>query len=185
LIAVLVILFLFGSFGMNSSIYISTMAVRAFGAEAAGYGILMSIMAVGAVGGSLLNASHAAPTLKTIIIGATLFALSCALCAMAPTYWLFAVALVPMGASAMTVLNASNTFMQTSTDAAVRGRVTALRVAAFLGGAPFGSPVVGHIADVFGPRWALTIGATAGLAAALVGMRSLTRAGVRKGKSNA
>ena len=52
---------------MNSSIYISTMAVRAFGAEAAGYGILMSIMAVGAVGGSLLNASRAAPTLKTII----------------------------------------------------------------------------------------------------------------------
>jgi MFS family permease len=90
-----------------------------------------------------------------------------------------------MGASAMTVLNASNTFMQTSTDAAVRGRVTALRFAAFLGGAPFGSPVVGHIADVFGPRWALTIGATAGLAAALVGVWSLTRAGVRKGKSNA
>jgi MFS family permease len=185
LIAVLVILFLFGSFGMNSSIYISTMAVRAFGAEAAGYGILMSIMAVGAVGGSLLNASRAAPTLKTIIIGATLFALSCALCAMAPTYWLFAVALVPMGASAMTVLNASNTFTQTSTDAAVRGRVTALRIAAFLGGAPFGSPMVGHIADVFGPRWALTIGATAGLAAALVGVWSLTRTGVRKGKSNA
>src|SRR5262245_48116799 len=165
---------------MNSSIYISTMAVRAFGAEAAGFGILMSIMAVGAVGGSLLNASRAAPTLKTIIVGATMFALSCALCAMAPTYWLFALALVPMGASAMTVLNASNSFMQTSTDGAMRGRVTALRVAAFLGGAPFGSPAVGHIADVFGPRWALAIGATAGLAGAVGGVGSMARAGERK-----
>ena len=181
LTAVLVILFLFGSFGMNSSIYISTMAVRAFGAEAAGYGVLMSIMAIGAVGGSLLNASRAAPSLRTIIVGATLFALSCALCALAPTYWFFALALVPMGASAMTVLNASNSFMQTSTDAVMRGRVTALRVAAFLGGAPFGSPVVGHIADVFGPRWALAIGATAGLAGALVGEWSLSRARARKG----
>jgi MFS family permease len=85
----------------------------------------------------------------------------------------------------MTVLNASNTFMQTSTDSAVRGRVAALRVAAFLGGAPFGSPVVGHIADAYGPRWALTIGATAGLTAALVGASSLARAGLRKSKSGA
>lgn len=183
LIAVLVILFLFGSFGMNSSIYISTMAVRAFGAEAAGYGMLMSIMAVGAVGGSLLNAARAAPTLKTIIIGAVLFALSCALCAMAPTYWLFGVALVPMGASAMTVLNASNSFVQISTDAAMRGRVTALRVAAFLGGSPFGAPVVGHIADVFGPRWALVLGATAGLAGALVGVWTLARPGYGRPRS--
>lgn len=184
LIAVLVILFLFGSFGMNSSIYISTMAVRAFGAEAAGYGILMSIMAIGAVGGSLFNASRVAPTLKTIIAGTMLFALSCALCALAPTYWLFAIALVPMGASAMTVLNASNSFLQTSTEAAMRGRVIALRVAAFSGGTPFGSPVVGHIADVFGPRWALAIGASTGLACALVGVWSIVRARKRKGSES-
>lgn len=181
LIAVLVILFLFGSFGMNSSIYISTMAVRAFGAEAAGYGILMSIMAIGAVSGSLLNASRATASLRTIIIGAALFSLSCAMCALSPTYWFFALALIPMGASAMTVLNASNSFMQTSTEVTMRGRVTALRVAAFLGGAPFGSPIVGHIADLFGPRWALAIGAVAGLACALVGEWSVSRAGAQEG----
>lgn len=175
LMAALVILFLFGSFGMNSSIYISTMSVTAFHADVAAYGILMSVMAVGAVGGSLLNASRSAPTLKTIIVGAALFSLSCALCAIAPTYGLFALGLIPMGASAMTVLNASNSFMQTSTEPAMRGRVTALRVAAFLGGAPFGSPIVGHIADAAGPRWALAVGASAGLAGAFVGIWSLAR----------
>jgi MFS family permease len=39
-----------------------------------------------------------------------------------------------------------------------------------LGGTPIGAPIVGRVADVFGPRWALGIGAAAGFAAAIVGI---------------
>jgi hypothetical protein len=38
-----------------------------------------------------------------------------------------------------------------------------------------GSPFVGWIANRWGARWALMVGATAGLVAALVGMRLLVR----------
>jgi MFS family permease len=36
-----------------------------------------------------------------------------------------------------------------------------------LGGTPVGSPIVGWVADRFGPRWALGVGSAAGLISAL------------------
>jgi MFS family permease len=50
----------------------------------------------------------------------------------------------------------------------MRGRVMALYMGIFLGCTPLGAPLVGWIADRFGPRWALGIGAASGFAAALV-----------------
>jgi MFS family permease len=39
-----------------------------------------------------------------------------------------------------------------------------------LGGTPVGAPIVGWVADRFGPRWALGVGAAAGLIAALAAL---------------
>ncbi len=50
----------------------------------------------------------------------------------------------------------------------MRGRVMAIRLAIALGGPPIGAPIVGWVADEFGPRWALGIGAASGFAAAIV-----------------
>lgn len=55
----------------------------------------------------------------------------------------------------------------------MRGRVLAILLALALGGTPLGAPIVGWVADTFGPRWALGIGAGAGFAAAIVGVRYL------------
>lgn len=44
----------------------------------------------------------------------------------------------------------------------------AIRLAIALGGTPIGAPIVGWVADEFGPRWALGIGAASGFAAAIV-----------------
>jgi MFS family permease len=44
-----------------------------------------------------------------------------------------------------------------------------------VGGRACGAPIVGWVADRFGPRWALGIGAAAGLAAALVGIGYLMK----------
>jgi len=65
--------------------------------------------------------------------------------------------------------------MQLSTEPAMRGRVMALRVAIALGGAPIGAPITGWVANQFGSRWALGIGAAAGFAAALVAVYALAR----------
>ena len=57
----------------------------------------------------------------------------------------------------------------------MRGRVMAIFLAIALGGTPLGAPLVGWVADTYGPRWALGVGAASGLAAALVGIRHLAK----------
>ncbi len=166
--AILVMLFLIGTFGLNFPIFISTMAVGVFHTDARGYGLLSSIMAIGTVAGALLGARRERPGLRLLLIGAALFGLGCTLAALAPGYWFFAGALVVIGVAALTFTNATNSLMQLSTEAAMRGRVMALRVGVALGGTPIGAPIVGWVADHCGPRWALGIGAASGFAATIV-----------------
>ena len=59
----------------------------------------------------------------------------------------------------------------------MRGRVMAIRLAIAMGCTPIGAPMVGWVADRFGPRWALGIGAASGFAAAIVGIYYLTKYG--------
>ena len=172
--AILIMLFLVGTFGLNFPIFISTMAVGVFHVDARGYGLLSSIMAIGTVSGALLNARRAKPRFDLLIVGAAVFGIGCALAAVAPGYWLFAAALVVIGIAALIFTNTTNSLMQLSTEPAMRGRVMALRIGVALGGTPIGAPIVGWVADHLGPRWALGVGAASGFAAALVAGYALT-----------
>jgi MFS family permease len=161
-------LFLIGTFGFNFPIFISTMAVGVFHSDARGFGLLSSIMAVGTVSGALLAARQEKPRFASLIVGAGVFGVGCTFAGLAPGYWWFALALVVIGAAALTLTNGTNSLMQLSTEPAMRGRVMALRVGIALGGMAFGAPIVGWVANHFGPRWALGMGAGAGFAAAFI-----------------
>jgi MFS family permease len=173
--AALVMLFLIGTFGMNFAIYTATMAVRVFRTDAHGYGLLSTMMAVGTVSGALIVAGRAQLRFDHLVSAATVFALGCIFAAIAPGFWLFGAALTLTGLSTITFLNSSNALMQLTTEPAMRGRVMAIRMAITLGGTPLGAPIVGWVADVYGPRWALCVGVAAGVAASAVGVLHLLR----------
>ncbi|HEY4125113.1 MAG TPA: MFS transporter [Rhizomicrobium sp.] len=171
----MIMLALIGTFGFNFAIFISTMAVGVFHAGAGRYGLLSSAMAVGTVSGALLAAGRDKPTFQLQCMGAGVFGIGCALAAIMPTYWSFAAALVVCGVSALTFANSSNSLMQLSTEPSMRGRVMAIRLAVALGGTPIGAPIVGWIADTWGPRWSIATAAVAGIAGAIVGVRYLVK----------
>ena len=173
--AILIMLFLIGTFGLNFPVFISTMAVKVFRTDARGFGLLSSIMAIGTISGSLFAAVQQKPRFVSLLAGSAVFGIGCTLAALAPGYWWFAAALVVTGAAALTFTNATNSMMQLSTEPAMRGRVMALRVAVALGGTPIGAPIVGWVANRFGPRWALGVGASSGVAAAIVAIYFLLR----------
>jgi MFS family permease len=173
--AVLLMLFLIGTFGLNFPIFISTMSVTVFHAGARQYGLLTSIMAIGSVSGALLSARRAKPRIALLFVGAATFGFGLALAAIMPNYALFGVALIIIGASAQTFTTTANGAVQLSIEPVMRGRVMAIFLAIALGGTPIGAPIVGWVADTFGPRWALGVGAAGGFGAAIVGICYLAK----------
>jgi MFS family permease len=173
--AICVMLFLVGTFGMNFAIWTSAMAVKVFHTDAHGYGVLSSVMAIGTVGGALLAAGRSRPYFTHLLGGTAVFGFGCVLAALAPGYWSFGAALALVGVALLTFLNSSNALRQLTTPPPLRGRVMAIRMGIALGGTPLGAPVAGWVADQWGPRWSMGIGALAGILAAAVAATYMLR----------
>ena len=153
--------FMLGTFGMNFQITNALMATKVYGVGPEAYGLLGSIMAVGSLTGALLAARRERPRFRFLLLALAAFAVFVAAAALSPSYWLFALLLVPVGLSSLTAMTTANAAVQLGTDPGMRGRVMALYMAVFMGGTPLGSPIVGWVGDAFGPRWTLLIGAFA------------------------
>lgn len=166
--AVLFMLFLIGTFGLNFPIFISTMSVTVFHAGSGQYGLLTSMMAVGSVIGALLAARRTKTNLSLLMTSCIIFGIGCAVAAVMPRYLAFGMVLLVVGIASQTLTTSTNSYVQLSSDPAVRGRVVAILLAIAVGGTPLGAPIVGWVADTFGPRWALGVGAAAGVCGAAV-----------------
>jgi MFS family permease len=165
IVVVLIMVFLVGTFGFNFPIFTATMAVQ-FHQGADGFGVLSSIMAIGSVLGALLAARREKPRIFVVTFAAAAFGFTCLVAAFMPTYWSFAVSLIVVGLSSLTMVTSANAYVQTTTAPAMRGRVMALYMAIFAGGTPLGAPIVGWVANIAGPRWALGVASASGFAAA-------------------
>ncbi len=173
--AALLMFFIIGTFGLNFPIFISTMSVGAFHAGASRYGLLTSMMAIGSVTGALLAARRESPRIGLLFAGALVFGIGCALAAIMPNYWLFGITLILVGISVQTFTTSTNSLVQLSTEPLMRGRVLAILFGLAMGGTPIGAPIVGWVVDHYGPRWALGVGASAGISAAAVALHYLAR----------
>jgi MFS family permease len=125
----------------------------------------MAAMGAGSIGGALLSGFRGEVTGRLLVLSAALFGSAQLLAAVAPTEWAQILVLIPLGAASVTFAAGVNSSLQLAAGA-MRGRVMALYSVVFLGSTPIGAPIVGAIAESFGPRWGLVIGGVATLATA-------------------
>jgi MFS family permease len=175
ILLIMVIVGLVGTFGLNFQMTTAIMATAQFGKGSGEYGLLGSIMAIGSLGGALLAARRERPRLR-LVVGATFtFGVFASVAALMPTYQLFAVALIPVGLSSLTLMTSANATVQLSVAPQMRGRVMALYMAIFMGGTPVGAPIIGWVGGAFGPRWTILVGGLVSLVTALVALGYVVR----------
>lgn len=158
ILLVLGIVFCAGTFSFNYQMTTALMATKVYDKGAGEFGILGSIIAVGALAGALI-AAHRGSSRQRLVIGAAIgFGTVTAVAGLMPSYLTFALILPLAGIASMTLMTAANSFVQMAADPAMRGRVMALYFAVFMGGTPVGAPLLGWVADNFGARWTLVGG---------------------------
>jgi MFS family permease len=169
IILIMIVLGAVSMFGLNFQLTTALMARLEFGKGPGEYGILGSVIAIGSLSGALLAARRRRPNVALAVGAAFGFGIAAGIMALAPTYLTFAIACVPVGFTALTMMTAANATIQMTTEPGMRGRVMALYMMVFLGVAPFGSPIVGWVGETFGARWSIGIGAIASLLVAGAG----------------
>jgi len=175
LMMILAIVFFVGTFGLNFQLTTALMATEVFDEGAGAYGLLGSIMAVGSLAGALFAARRARPRGRLVVGAAVMFGLVEIAAGLMPTYLTFALWLPLVGITALTVITAANATMQLAVAPEMRGRVAALYMMIFMGGTPFGAPVIGWVGEEFGARWTLVGGGAAALVGTLVAAAVFTR----------
>lgn len=145
--------------GLNFQISMALMAKNEFGRGAGAFGLLGSALAIGSLSGAVLSARLGRkPQLKYVISGALAFGIFTFLSALMPNYQTFALVLPLCGFFAIMTIVAASSFIQASATPELHGRVVGIYMLVYVGGTPIGSPFIGWIGQVAGPRWSLFIG---------------------------
>jgi MFS family permease len=164
----------------NYQVVFPLFAERTFDGDATTYGLMLSAMSIGSLGGSLVSASREAIGLRFVTVACAAFGVAMTVTAFSPTLVAAFVLVVPMGACGSVFVTSANAVLQTGTEPEMRGRVMALYSVVFLGSTPIGGPIVGGLAETFGARAGLLAGSiTSMTTAAVVGLLVLPRRGER------
>jgi MFS family permease len=166
---VMLMVFFLATFGLNFQIFNALMATQEFGLGPASFGLMGTFIAIGSLTGAIGSARlERFRNTKFVIKGGILFSISIMVFAVIPSYNLYLVWLPICGFVALTTLVSANSIVQTSTDPAIRGRVMGLYLLIFMGGTPFGSPLIGATADLIGIRPTIAICGGISLFASLI-----------------
>jgi len=167
------ILIMLAFLSLTAMPYITIMPVMAklvLAGDASTYGFLMGAIGVGALGGAVFLASRKAfiGLWKIIPVAAFIFGTGLVLASFSRTLWLSLVLMVVAGFGMMAQLATSNTVIQNIVDESKRGRVMAFYTTAIMGILPFGSLLVGGLADIITAPWTMFAGGVAAILASVV-----------------
>ena len=172
---VLVLTAVIGTLAFNFQVVLPLLAKQTFSGGADTLGVLYASMSIGSVVGALVSAHEARATRRFVLGAALTFGTALVAAALAPTFAVELLVLVPVGAAGIAFTAMANGVLQTETAPEMRGRVAALFTVAFLGSTPIGGPIIGLVSQQLGPRAGLWVGGIATLAVTVAAIAAIRR----------
>lgn len=153
LYVVMLVVFFGATFGLNFQLFNALMATKVFEKGPASYGLLGTFVAIGSLSGALLSTrlERFRKTIFVVRMG-IVFSLCVIALALMPSYLTYSLWLPVCGMSALSMLITANSLIQVNSDPAIRGRVSGIYLLIFMGGTPFGSPLIGFLSENIGIR---------------------------------
>jgi len=164
----LLMMLVVGLLAFNFGVVLPVFAKVTFHGSGGTYGLLTTMLSIGAILGSLAVGLIHHPRKPYLLFAALGFAVTSAATAAAPNVAVACVTLLVMGATAFCFVTLCSTTLQLHSSSAFRGRIMALWVFVYLGTTPIGSILTGWIIAAGGPRAALLVGSGACVAAAVL-----------------
>jgi MFS family permease len=166
---VMLMVFFLATFGLNFQIFNALMATQEFKLGPASFGLMGTFIAIGSLTGAIGSARlERFRNTKFVIRGGIAFSATIIVLSVLPNYISYVIWLPICGLTALTTLVSANSIVQTSTDPAIRGRVMGLYLLIFMGGTPFGSPLIGATTDLIGIRPTIALCGGIALLASLI-----------------
>jgi MFS family permease len=152
-------------FVMNFNVLVPLLARDVLHEEAHGFGLLMASLGTGSLLGAvgLALAGRARPRLRIIFVAAVVTTAATAAMTPVRSFHLAAAVLFVIGCSSIVFMTSCNTMLQMTVPDALRGRMMSLYTMVFAGVTPFGSLLIGTVAEHLGVPTAFLTAGGAGL----------------------
>ena len=155
--------------GQDMQMTSTLMARTVFDVSPTSFGLLVSILALGAITGSLAVARTSAEIDITFLVRKALYmALTWLLVASAPNYFTYAITLFFAGYFAMGINISGNMSIRKFADPRHYGRIWGIYISLWVGALAIGGPLLGWISETFSVRSSLYFGAVVTLIIAFI-----------------
>ena len=173
-----VMLAIVGVLSYNFSVTFPLLVTRSLHGRDTTYTLVYSAFSVGSLVGALVVAHRSQVRFRSIVMGAGALGLALVALTVVPNAWVALPVAVALGLASIAYMTSTTAIVQVVAADNMHGRVLALQTVLMIGTTPLGGPLLGWIADGWGARVPVAIGAVGALGAAAYGWiagRSLGR----------
>jgi MFS family permease len=171
-----VMLAIVGTLGYNLGVVLPLLVERGLGGGDAAFTFVYAMFSAGALVSALVVAGRHLVRIRHVIIGALGFGVAMLLLSIVPSVGFAVPAAFLVGLTSILYMTATTAIVQVEADPRMHGRILALQTVLMVGTAPIGGPILGWLADVWGPRSTVVIGGVASILAGVYGLVAVRRA---------
>ena len=164
-----VMLAIIGVFSYNFSVTFPLLVTKALHGSDATYTLVYSAFSVGSLAGALVVAHRSQVRFRAIVIGAAALGTAMVGLTLVPSVVVALPVAVALGVASIAYMTSTTAIVQVIAKDSMHGRVLALQTVLMIGTTPLGGPLLGWIADSWGARVPVAIGAVGALGAATYG----------------